>query len=364
VKINGVHHTSIWPHPVKQGVVCIIDQRQLPHRWAIAELRTMDEVATAIRDMWVRGAPLIGVTAAWGMYLASVSATGKPISRSKMESAARMLKATRPTAVNLAFALAKAEEVVSRTEEPDKLSEALRYLSMQLQDADVSQCQQIGVHGLKLIENIYARTGKPVQVMTHCNAGWLATVDWGTATSPIYMAHRSGIPVHVWVSETRPRNQGFGITAFELAGEGVPHTLLVDSAAGHLMQQGMVDMVIVGTDRTTSHGDVVNKIGTYLKALAAKASGVPFYVAAPSSSIDFGLASGDDVPIEQRDKAEVLSISDGQLAIALAPQGSKAVNFAFDVTPASLVTGLVTERGICTASKAGLKSLFPEHYGT
>lgn len=324
----------------------------------------MEEAATAIRDMWVRGAPLIGVTAAWGMYLASLAATGTRMWRSEMESAARMLKDTRPTAVNLAFALAKVEEVVSKIEEPSKLSEALRHLAMHMQDADVAQCQQIGEHGLKLIEDIHTRTGMPVQMMTHCNAGWLATVDWGTATAPIYMAHRAGIPVHVWVSETRPRNQGFGITAFELAGEGVPHTLLVDSAAGHLMQQGMVDMVIVGTDRTTAQGDVVNKIGTYLKALAAKANVVPFYVAAPSSSIDFSLAHGSQVPIEQRDTAEILAVSDRQHTISLAPEGSAAVNFAFDVTPANLITALITERGMCGASEAGLRNIFPEHYAS
>ena len=341
----------------------IIDQTQLPHRFEVATLRTCADAAHAIKAMLVRGAPLIGATAAYGLWLAMQ----EDPSDQGLESAYDQLFATRPTAVNLRWALDR-----GRTElqplSADQRPERARQLAAEICDEDVGINFNIGQSTLPIITKLAAEKapGQPVNILTHCNAGWLATVDWGTATSPIYQAHDKGIPVHVWVDETRPRNQGFHLTAWELLNHGVPHTVIVDNAGGHLMQHGQVDLVIVGTDRTTASGDVCNKIGTYLKALAAHDNDVPFYVCLPSPTIDWTVHDGvKEIPIEERDATEVTHISGldsrGEVtSIQIPPTGSPAANPAFDVTPAKYVTGLVTERGICDASSEGLLQLFPE----
>ncbi|MSU48217.1 MAG: S-methyl-5-thioribose-1-phosphate isomerase [Opitutus sp.] len=345
------------------GAVEIIDQTRLPHAFVTARLVTLDDAAHAIRAMLVRGAPLIGATAAWGMWLAlRADATETGLAR-----AHATLFATRPTAVNLRWALDRVRAHV-RPLAPSARADAARQLALAICDEDVALNRGIAAAGLPLLRAIAARktTGARVNVLTHCNAGWLATVDLGTATAPIYAAHDAGIPIHVWVDETRPRNQGASLTAWELLNHGVPHTVIADNAGGHLMQHGAVDLVIVGTDRTTATGDVCNKIGTYLKALAAHDNGVPFFVAAPSPSIDWTLRDGlREIPIEERPPREVTHLAgrlaDGTVAtIALLPEGSPVANPAFDVTPARLVTGLITERGVCAASAAGLRTLFPE----
>jgi methylthioribose-1-phosphate isomerase len=362
MKLNGRPARAIWA--MDDGVtVAILDQTRLPHRIEIAELRSADDAARAIRTMQVRGAPLIGVTAAYGLALAL---RADP-SDQAMAEAIDYLAAQRPTAVNLRWALAEVKAAVAGLKPADRCAAAYRKAA-QIADEDVEACRFIGAHGLELIRAIAAaKGGRPVNILTHCNAGWLACVDWGTATSPIYQAHDAGIPVHVWVDETRPRNQG-SLTAFELAEQGVPHTLIVDNAGGHYMQQGEVDICIVGADRVTARGDVANKIGTYLKALAAHDNGIPFYVALPHSTIDWSLANGGDIAIEERSTDEVLKIN-GRLpsgdvaAVAIAADGTPAANPAFDVTPARLVTGLITERGVCPATRDGLLSLYPEHVG-
>lgn len=361
MNINGKAMRTIWVKPDGFPVE-IIDQTALPHAVRTVSLKTYDDAAYAIQAMLVRGAPLIGVTAAYGVALAM----REDPSDASMDEAISTLAAQRPTAVNLRWALDEMRRSLTTVEAPDRARAAFKHAA-KLATYDVDMCRRIGVHGLDIIKQIAAaKTGKPVNILTHCNAGWLACVDWGTATSPIYHAHNSGISVHVWVDETRPRNQGASLTAFELAQHGVPHTLICDNAGGHYMQKGDVDLVIVGTDRVAANGDVANKIGTYLKALAAFDNGVPFYVALPSSTIDWGMAEGSDIPIEERSGDEVLHVA-GRLAngqvqsVAIAPAGTKAGNPAFDVTPARLVSGLITERGICPASPEGLLSLFPEH---
>jgi methylthioribose-1-phosphate isomerase len=337
--------------------VRIIDQRQLPHRFEICALRTVDDAIAAIADMAVRGAPLIGATGAFGLYLAAVN-------DDDLKNAAKKIKAARPTALNLAWAVDRMMQSLA-TEGPNT-KEHLRQCAQELVEEDIEICRQIGVHGLTLIEEISSRkAGAPVNILTHCNAGWLACIEWGTATSPIYHAYDKGVPVHVWVDETRPRNQGASLTAFELGQHGVPHTLIADNAGGHLMQIGQVDLVLVGTDRTTRTGDVCNKIGTYLKALAAKDNDVPFYVGLPSPTIDWHARNGlTDIPIEQRSGDEVsfiTGIEEGVVkSVRISPQSTVAANPAFDVTPAHLVTGLITERGMCEPSEAGLSALFPE----
>ena len=345
------------------GAVEIIDQTRLPHVFATARLTSLDDAAHAIRAMLVRGAPLIGATAAWGLWLAlRDDATDAGLAH-----AHATLLATRPTAVNLRWALDRVRACVQPLPTSAR-ADAARQLATVICDEDVALNRGIAAAGLPLLQAIAARKspGAPVNVLTHCNAGWLATVDIGTATAPIYAAHDAGIPVHVWVDETRPRNQGASLTAWELLNHGVPHTVIADNAGGHLMQHGQVDIAIVGTDRTTATGDVCNKIGTYLKALAAHDNGVPFYVAAPSPSIDWTLRDGlREIPIEERAAREVTHLTgrlaDGTVAtIALLPEGSPAANPAFDVTPARLVTGLITERGICSATTTGLRGLFPE----
>jgi methylthioribose-1-phosphate isomerase len=358
MQVGQDHYRSIW---LEDGAVRIIDQTRLPHEFVVVTLDTLDRAAAAIRDMWVRGAPLIGATAAYGVALAM---RADP-SDASLRHACDTLAATRPTAVNLRWALEEMIAYVVRRPVAER-AEAAMVAAGQIADHDRATNESIGEVGLDAIRRIAAAKAGPVNILTHCNAGWLATVDWGTATAPIYKAHRAGIPLHVWVDETRPRNQGAHLTAWEMSGEGVPHTLIVDNAGGHLMQHGEVDMVIVGSDRTTAAGDVCNKIGTYLKALAARDNGVPFYVALPSSTIDWRVTDGlRQIPIEERSGDEVSFVQgklpDGSVTrLRISPEATAAANPAFDVTPARLVTGLVTERGIAPASAAGLAALFPE----
>ena len=343
--------------------VRIIDQTALPHRFTWVTLETLDAAAHAIRAMLVRGAPLIGATAAYGM---AIALTEDP-SDGGLARASAVLGATRPTAVNLQWAIASIRGTVEGLAEADRAAAAWQRADA-IAEEDAALNRSIGDHGLAIVRDHAARkpAGQPVRILTHCNAGWLATVDWGTATACMYRAQEEGIPIHVYVDETRPRNQGAGLTAWELNKAGIPHTVIVDNAGGHLMQHGMVDFCIVGTDRTTSNGDVANKIGTYLKALAASDNGVPFYVALPSPTIDWQITDGiKQIPIEERAPTEVTHIQgklpDGTIAqVQLTPDGSPAVNYGFDVTPARLITGLVTERGVCSASAEGLLSLFPE----
>jgi len=359
---DGKQYRTIWLKADDSACVQIIDQRALPHEFVIEDLRSVDAAITAIRDMHVRGAPLIGATAAWGIYLSIIHQQDR-FSFEQLKQDGERIKAARPTAVNLTWAVDRmVVKLESATSDFAKIAKVEAEL---ICEEDIEICRKIGVFGLPLIEEIAKqKNGKTVNILTHCNAGWLATVDWGTATSPIYHAQQAGIAVHVWVDETRPRNQGASLTAWELGKQGIEHTVIVDNAGGHLMQTGQVDLVIVGTDRTVRNGDVANKIGTYLKALAAFDNEVPFYVALPSSTIDWELTSGEQIPIEQRNEEEVTHIN-GQLAngnvepVRLTPQASRAANPAFDVTPARLVTGLITERGICPASESGLLSLFP-----
>jgi methylthioribose-1-phosphate isomerase len=358
MRISGTHYRTIWR--TDSGGVCVIDQSRLPFELVTLELETVGDAAQAIRSMVVRGAPLIGAAAAYGIALA---AHADPAD-SHLADAARMLQATRPTAVNLAWALRRMRNVLAELE-PHRRADAAWREAAAICDGDVEQCRSIGFHGLDIIRDLAAKTGRRVNILTHCNAGWLACVDWGTALAPIYMAHDAGIPVHVWVDETRPRNQGAALTAFELGAHGVPHTVVADNLGGHLMQRGQVDMVIVGSDRTTASGDVCNKVGTYLKALAAHDNGVPFYAALPVSTIDWSLQGGAAIPIEERSPQEVTHITGRTAAgrietVRLVPETSSALNLAFDVTPARLVTGLITERGVCAASRAGLQTLYPE----
>jgi methylthioribose-1-phosphate isomerase len=358
MRVDGIPMRTIWP--IGRQTVGIIDQTKLPFELAKVELRSPDEAAHAIKSMLVRGAPLIGATAAYGVALAM---SGDP-SDGSLKRAIELLGRTRPTATNLRWALERCDREIGQLM-PAARAEAAWKLAALICEEDVAINRAIGRHGLELVR-ASRKPGRPVNILTHCNAGWLATVDFGTALAPVYAAHDSGVPVHVWVDETRPRNQGASLTAWELAKHGVPHTVIVDNVGGHLMQHGLVDLCIVGTDRTTATGDVANKVGTYLKALAARDNNVPFYVALPSPSIDWNLIDGvAEIPIEQRDETEVTRItgrtSEGRIeTVSLTPPGSPAANFAFDVTPARLVTALITERGICPASREGLRSLFSE----
>src|SRR5437667_1503793 len=367
MKVGDKHFRTIWRKPDDERAVQLIDQRFLPHDFVIEEVRNVEQMATAIREMHVRGAGLIGATAGYGMYLAALEAAGRDSFDEHMTGAAAQLSATRPTAVNLSRAIERQLQNIAAGKTVDeKVALALRRADL-IADEDAEHCRMIGQYGLALIRQIAeTKRNKAVNVLTHCNAGWLAFVDYGSATAPIYAAHDSGLPLHVWVTETRPRNQGSKLTAWELGQHGVPHTVIADSAAGHLMQRSEVDLVIVGTDRTTYTGDVANKIGTYLKALAAKANDVPFYVALPSSSIDWKMRDGvKQIPIEQRG-AEEIKRADGWLGgrhveVHIAPERSAAANLGFDVTPRHLVTGLITERGICEANETSIFSLFPGH---
>lgn len=367
MKIRGVSYRTIWSDPSRNDVICVIDQRQLPHRLVVEDIRSPVAMAEAIREMHVRGAPLIGAAAAWGMVLAvGINASDRDWMR-QLEHAGAMLKATRPTAVDLAWAVDRMMAVAQTCQVADEARTRLRTMAQQICDDSVAACAAIGRHGLRLVRDIAARkNGAPVNVLTHCNAGWLACVDHGTATAPIYAAHDAGIAVHVWVDETRPRNQGAKLTAWELGMHGVPHTLIADNVGGHLMQHGNVDLCLVGADRVTRQGDVANKIGTYLKALAAADTGVPFYVALPASTIDWSLRDGvREIPIESRTADEVRKIdgldpSGHFTSVRICPEETPAANFAFDVTPARLIAGILTERGICPASESGLLTLFPE----
>ena len=359
--VNGKPTRTIWPATDGQSVE-IIDQTKLPHVFEVTSLRTRDEAAQAIKAMLVRGAPLIGATAGYGMWLA----LRDDASDQAMAKAYDVLHATRPTAINLRWALDRMRAKLQPLPVADRV-EAAKAEADAITEEDVGLNESIGENGLKIIQEIASRKpGQTVNVLTHCNAGWLATVDWGTATAPIYKAHDAGIPVHVWVDETRPRNQGASLTAWELNNHGVPHTVIVDNAGGHMMQHGKVDLCITGTDRVTASGDVCNKIGTYLKALAAKDNDIPFYVALPSPTIDWTVFDGvAEIPIEERAPSEVTHLvgktASGALeTIQITPDGSPAGNPAFDVTPARLVTGLITERGVCAASPQGLGGLFPE----
>ncbi len=368
MKVGGQHFQTIWLKPKDECVVQLIDQRFLPHRFVIEEVSTVEQMATAIREMHVRGAGLIGASAGYGMYLATIeAAAARTIAGfdQHVASAAERLKATRPTAVNLSWALERQLKNIAEEKTPkEKIALALRTARL-IAEEDKEHCRMIGQHGLRVIQQIARKkVEKPVNVLTHCNAGWLAFVDYGSATAPIYAAHDSGLPVHVWVAETRPRNQGSKLTAWELGEHGVPHTVIADSAAGYLMQHGEADLVIVGTDRTTYTGDVANKIGTYLKALAAKDNNVPFYVALPSSSFDWKMRDGlKEIPIEERGGEEIKH-ADGwlegrQVEVCVAREGSPAANYGFDVTPRHLVTGLITERGLCEANEKSIRALFP-----
>ncbi|MFM9847735.1 MAG: S-methyl-5-thioribose-1-phosphate isomerase [Hyphomicrobiaceae bacterium] len=365
MKVNGRHYQAIWLADDGWSVE-VIDQTRLPHVFTTARLSTLPDAARAIRTMQVRGAPLIGVTAAYGLCLALRS----DASDGGLDQAIACLASQRPTAVNLRWALEEMRRAVLNLPRVSRVAAAYARAARMAQEDTVAN-RSIGEHGSRLLEDLYARkkSSARLNVLTHCNAGWLATVDWGTATAPIYCAHDKGLPLHVWVDETRPRNQGTALTAFELGAHGVPHTIIADNAGGHLMQRGEVDIVIVGADRVTANGDAANKIGTYLKALAARDTNVPFYVAMPYSTIDWSIESGENIPIEERSPEEVLSMTGrtagGEIiAVQIAPSGSPAANPAFDITPSRLITGLITERGITPACGSGLLSLYPERQTT
>lgn len=366
MKVNGKHFRTIWVSESDNKKIQVIDQRYLPHRFEIEELSTLEQFAIAIKDMHIRGAGLIGTTAGYGMYIAAIQAPQNNSFDAFMKHAGGILKATRPTAVNLAWAVDRQLEAIQSCDSiQDKINIALQTAN-EIADEDAEHCKRIGEHGFKIIEAISKKkNGETVNILTHCNAGWLAFVDYGSATAPIYEAYKKGINLHIWVDETRPRNQGSSLTAWELGQQGIPHTIIADNTGGHLMQHKMVDMVIVGSDRTTYTGDVANKIGTYLKALAAKDNNIPFYAALPSSSIDWEMIDGiKEMIIEQRNGDEVKYIEglcDGEIKkVLLTPENSHAANYGFDVTPARLITGIITERGICEANKNSILNLFPE----
>ncbi len=362
MRIGGKHYRTIWMED-DPGTVKVIDQRQLPFEFRILELHSSDDAFHAIADMVVRGAPLIGVCGAFGLYLAAYRSRGADWCE-EVRAAGEKLVSARPTAVNLKYAVDLLMEKVECAASRESMVKELFHGSIRFAEDEVIRCRKIGEEGVQLIRDIHARTSKPVNILTHCNAGWLACVDYGTALAPVYLAHDHGIPVHVWVDETRPRNQGARLTAYELGEHGIPFTVVVDNAGGHLMQNGEVDLVLVGSDRTTAHGDVANKIGTYLKALAAHDNGIPFYVALPSSSIDFNLKQGKEISIENRDAEEVSHLEGWNeknrepASLRILPEGAGVANPGFDVTPARLVSGLITERGVCNASEEGIRTLF------
>jgi len=364
--VNGQHYRTLWLKANDPSAVQVIDQRRLPHEFAVVDLRTVEEFRRAIQDMTIRGAGLIGATAGYGMYIAALTSPEKG-ALAFVESAAEILTATRPTASNLAWAVKRQLQALRAcSTRAEMIASALRTAG-DIADEDAESCRRIGEYGLALIAEISKRKrGGTVHLLTHCNAGWLAFVDHGSATAPIYAAHAAGIRLHVWVDETRPRNQGASLTAWELGQQGVPHDLIADNAGGHLMQHGWVDLVITGADRVSRNGDAANKIGTYLKAVAAQDNGIPFYVALPSSTFDFDLSDGvKNIPIEERDPGEVRFMTgktaDGRIeTVQLCPDSTPARNWGFDVTPARLITRLICERGVCEASEAGILKLFPE----
>lgn len=360
MRINGQHFETIWVDRNNKEMIKIIDQQKLPFHFEIKSLSTFDDAFAAIKNMTVRGAPLIGVTAAFGLYLALLGKTDSEKLPDFISSSCEKMKTARPTAANLAWAINWVENELRGVQSVEEARQIAFEAALKLKAMEVEYSNSIGEHGLQLIEELaQQKNGASVNILTHCNAGWLACIDWGTATAPIYKAHQKGINVHVWVDETRPRNQGSKLTAYELAQEGVPHTVIPDNTGGHLMQHGMVDMVLVGSDRTTRTGDVCNKIGTYLKALAARDNNIPFYVALPSSSIDFDLSDGiKQIPIEQRDADEVRFAYGKEGKTQLVPNGCLVANYGFDVTPARLVSGLITELGICEANEEAINKMF------
>ncbi len=366
MKIEGKNYRTIWLNEEKPGVISIIDQRFLPHQFIIEELRSVHEVAIAIKDMHIRGAGLIGATAGYGMYLAAIEAADKSSFDHHLYECGSMLKSTRPTAVNLEWAVNRQLQAISNGKSVKEKIEIAKNVAITIADEDAENCRRIGLHGTPVIEQIAKKkNGEAVNILTHCNAGWLAFVDFGSATAPIYEAFERGINVHVWVDETRPRNQGAGLTAWELLNQGIPHTVITDNAGGHLMQHGLVDMVITGADRVTRAGDAANKIGTYLKALAAKDNSIPFYVALPSSTFDWHIQDGvKEISIEERSPEEVKYIyglcEDEIKKVLVTPLNSPASNFGFDVTPSRLISGLITERGICSACEQNILEMFPE----
>ena len=365
MKVQGKSYRTIWINEENEQVISIIDQRYLPHRFVTEDIHTVSEMERAIKDMHVRGAGLIGAAAGYGMYLATIEASRKN-NFDYLLSSADALKATRPTAVNLEWAVKRQLNAIADAKSENEKITIARQTADLIANEDAAYCRNIGIHGVKIIEQISKRKkGGVVNILTHCNAGWLAFVDYGSATAPIYEALERGIDVHVWVDETRPRNQGASLTAWEFMNQGIPHTVIVDNAGGHLMQHGLVDMVITGADRVTVAGDAANKIGTYLKALAAHDNGIPFYVALPSSTFDWDIRDGiKDIHIEERNSDEVkyiYGLCDGEIKkVLVTPLGSPAGNYGFDVTPARLISGLITERGICPATEEGITKMFAE----
>jgi methylthioribose-1-phosphate isomerase len=365
MKVQGTNYRTIWINEENEEVITIIDQRYLPHRFITEDLHTVSEVAHAIKDMHVRGAGLIGATAGYGMYLATIEASHQD-SFDHILKSADALKATRPTAVNLEWAVNKQLNVIAQGKTAKEKIRIAREMAEVIAQEDAEHCRRIGLHGLAIIQEISKRKkGNVVNILTHCNAGWLAFVDYGSATAPIYEAFERGINLHVWVDETRPRNQGASLTAWELMNQGIPHTVIVDNAGGHLMQHALVDMVITGADRVTLAGDAANKIGTYLKALAAHDNGIPFYVALPSSTFDWSIHDGvKDISIEERNPDEVkyiYGLCDGEVKkVLITPLNSPAGNYGFDVTPARLISGLITERGICRANEEDISKMYAE----
>jgi methylthioribose-1-phosphate isomerase len=368
MKVGGKNYQSIWLDESDPAVVCVIDQKKLPFFFETKKLTSVDEIYSAIEDMTVRGAPLIGAAGAFGIYLATLEITSHTDIREHLTNAARYLISCRPTAVNLSWAVNYVMGDLKNDLQAKSLSEKALAAVTEICEMEKENCRRIGRHGLKLIESISKKKkGEPVNILTHCNAGWLACIDYGTVTAPIYLAHEKGIPVHVWVDETRPRNQGAKLTAWELGQNSVPYTLIPDNSGGHLMQQKMVDIVIVGSDRTTRTGDVANKIGTYLKALAAFDNNIPFYSALPSTSIDFSISDGvKEIIIEERDPDEVINVTgfaDGKIqSVRICPDDTIAANYGFDITPARLITGLITEKGICRATEKDIKEMFSDKF--
>jgi methylthioribose-1-phosphate isomerase len=366
MKIGERYYRSIWLDDSDPDVVKIIDQEKLPFKTEIKELRSVKQVYDSICSMSLRGAPVIGAAGAFGMYLATLELTDRPDPGKYLTETAAYLISSRPTAVNLSLAVTSVLKQLSGIRSPEELQKRAFRSAMEVYNKEINNCISIGKHGVKIIEEISRKKhGNPVNILTHCNAGWLACIDYGTVTAPIYLARDMGIDVHVWVDETRPRNQGARLTTFELENENIPHTLIVDNAGGHLMQHGMVDLVITGSDRTAISGDTANKIGTYLKALAAHDNNIPFYVAVPSSSIDFSVTDGiKEIPVEERSPSEVTDVTgfDGEkiISVRICPDKTKAVNFGFDITPARLISGLITERGICRVIETDIKNMFSD----